>query len=171
VHHHQPDQPKHQQRDPMDSLTAGIGQVDVSGLHDDRVYTPTVIRRRGLNSVMARGPDGYNLSRRPSYLQLSPTGRSTIPRGAFGGAQPVDSLDAAAFFPTKERPGGKQSSGHFSGLRLDSAMASPSMIPRSMPKGGRNDIGQHNTVDTERIRHGLDVRTTVSIRLGPSYSC
>jgi hypothetical protein len=110
--------------------------------------------------------------RRSTYLQLSPTGRSTIPRGAFTSPQSMESLRFAALQGPNsiDRQEGKQLTPKFSAMSLNQiALASPTMARPLKAAHGRNANdshfgGQHNTVDIERIRRGLDVRTTVSTR-------
>ncbi|KAL4782741.1 RNA recognition motif 2-domain-containing protein [Aspergillus varians] len=78
---------------------------------------------------------------RPSYMELSPTGRSTIPPGEHAGLMDWMTRAGERILPSPRREVTR-----YSDLRL----------------------GNQNAVDVERIRLGLDVRTTIMLRNIPN---
>ncbi len=135
-----------------------------------------------------------------TYSYLSPTGRSELPGHDFqaqwaprydhpGYMYPRQGMDAylgsgAPYYPDHSRYGvirgpldmyrpvgfGQDRGSHTQWQHQNSAYSPRRRVgPRF---GGRDHVtGHHNVVDVERIRRGLDVRTTVSFNTrGPSSS-
>ncbi|PYH98926.1 putative meiosis protein MEI2 [Aspergillus ellipticus CBS 707.79] len=78
---------------------------------------------------------------RTSYMELSPTGRSTVPPGEHASLMDWMSMAGERILPSPRREIGR-----YPDLRM----------------------GSQNTVDIERIRLGLDVRTTIMLRNIPN---
>lgn len=116
---------------------------------------PTPRKQRG-NGALGR--------HRGQFLQLSPTGRSTIP-------VEESTFNAAAFeygvqgyrAPHQETIAGPRyvKTGHFGSKLITGPAAPPQYYP--LQRMHSSIIGpNHNVVDIDRICLGLDVRTTVS---------
>ncbi|KAI9836681.1 MAG: hypothetical protein M1819_001317 [Sarea resinae] len=116
----------------------------------------------------------------PNLVHLSPTGRSAVPleeysdkSSSMGGYHRYSfpSQKSFAYSNTFEnRPPGAigQERGQFCHPQYRTGPQSPQR--RGQPRhGGRHDHGgHHNVVDIERIRRGLDVRTTIMLRNIPN---
>ena len=155
VQHHRPDQPKTQQANTAGVLTSSLDNVELEQLpavcsnNSLMISTP---KRRLHGARIAEKVAGVR--RRPPYLQLKPAGRSTLRQGFLNNLPSTDTFSPAAL-AAAGRIGGRNSHDNLYSL------PSPCSMLKSGGRGG-NDNGPHNTVDIERIRLGLDVRSTVS---------
>ena len=121
--------------------------LEVSQFHpdvEDKPYLPlpsptTPVKDRSFNFEAAysrRVSLTHNRAARAPYMELSPTGRSTVPQGEHTGLIDWMSRTGESVLPSPRHDLGNYSD--------------------SRP-------GNQNVVDIERIRLGLDVRTTVCV--------
>src|SRR6266498_3422131 len=111
----------------MDSLTLGLDQVELERLPAfvGAIGHPYQPKRR---LHLARAPEsGAGVRRRPSYLQLSPTGRSTIPRSVLDGSPSAESFNVGALLAANGHQDGRKPA--LTGFRMDSGLPLP-CIPR-----------------------------------------
>ncbi|KZF21263.1 hypothetical protein L228DRAFT_269651 [Xylona heveae TC161] len=185
--HHEPDIVRASPRRPEQTAPTVAGR-QASDLRD-AMEQMTISRRDP-------GEDCNPEYGRPApYAHLSPTGRSTLSREdymgppfarygpGFGNARRGPSLYPGPFGPQlhdefhrNEQPMhgwdlyGPGAIGQERGqFRQPYYGPNPSTPRRNLHRNsGRHDMGHHNIVDIERIRHGLDVRTTIMLRNIPN---